>query len=346
MPPLSASTVRLLEPGDPAWEVALAKVAHDVFHTAPYADACGRMEGAAPRLLVLEGPSGGILVPILVRSLEAFGLPDHFDAASPYGYPSPLAWGTPSPQGRADLDAALVAALRERRIINLFLRLSPFLPLPGEIREILGDQEDHGLLVYIDLKEPDGGWHGMQSRIRSFVRSRERRGHRIVMDAWDTLEAVTAAYMETMERKQAPPGYLFGQAFFEQLRDAPGGHFHLATALSPEGEVMGGAFFTECQGIVHYFLTGTFERFAHESPGKLLINALREWGLAHGCSVVNLGGGLGSREDSLYHFKALFSPARARFSTLRRVIMPEVHGDLCGEISAGSFFPPYRLAGA
>jgi hypothetical protein len=73
------------------------------------------------------------------------------------------------------------------------------------------------------------------------------------------------------------------------------------------------------------------------------------WAKARGDRTLHLGGGVGGRADSLFHFKAGFSPLRHRFRTLRVVVDEDRYVALVSALDAGldpsdraGFFPLYR----
>ncbi len=349
---ISRTLTEWLKPDDPRWTEVLASVPHDFFHLPGYVDAYAAMLDGEPLLLLLDAGRSGLAVPLVKRSLAPFGpaFADYHDVVSPYGYPGPLVWGADRPEQIATLHQELAVQLKRANVVSMFLRLHPFLGPPEATLAALageGGVRWHGPVVYLDLRDPEASWHGINPANRRVIRRLIESGHQVVFDRWETLDQVLAAYAETMERHSAPGSYRFPRAFFTRLRHATGQALHLATSSTPGGEVTGGVFFTEVGGLIHYFLTGTF--FAHRalSPNKLLIDALRRWGLRRDCHTLNLGGGLGAREDSLHTFKTRFSRTTVPFYTLRRILLPEVYRSLCrdGEGDDG-FFPGYRQAEA
>lgn len=235
--------------------------------------------------------------------------------------------------------------LERARVVSLFLRLNPFLAEAEPVLEALGglgELRSPGPVVYLDLRDPEGSWSGINAGNRRAIRRGLRSGCTVAIDRWETMDEVVAAYGETMRRHEAPARYLFPASFFRLLRHGAGGHLHLATSLDPGGEVTGGVFFSEASGLIQYFLTGSFKRFAHFSPSKLLVNALRVWGLEHGCHTLNLGGGLGAGADNLFTFKIRMSKCTAKFRVLRRVVMDAPYRALsAGRDTGADFFPCY-----
>ncbi len=338
--------VGFLEPDDPRWMEVLRKVPHDLFHLPAYLKACADHEGGRPVMFVYDAGDHGLAVPLIKRSLETFGesFAGHFDLASPYGYPGPVNWGDTRQDRLAEAFANLETFLAQEKVVSLFLRLNPFLGVPDTILSQFGDVRAHGPTVYIDLRDEELSWMGIDKKNRKFISGQLADGCVVRRDEWDTVDVVIEAYYETMRRLNALPFYFFPRAFFERLMLEASDHFHLGTAYTPDGEIMGGVFFSEVNGLIQYFLTGTFTKFQALSANKLLINDLRLWGLERGHHTLHLGGGVGCAQDSLAFFKQGFSRLRARFCTFRQVLLPRVYHELAGarEAPGEDFFPAYR----
>lgn len=350
---LAPDFIGFIEGADPRWKATLARTAFDFFHLPAYLQASAGHEGGTPVLFALEAGECGLAVPLILRRLDAFGTPfaGTFDATSPYGYPGPLVWGEGWRERLPELFEAFFAFLRRERIISLFLRLNPFMGPGPEDLAALGDLKAHGPTVYMDLRDPAGTWSGIHEPNRRFITKLLKRGFTVAFDRWDTMDTVIASYYETMERLAASPFYFFPRGYFQELREGAGAHLHLATGYTPAGEILGGAFFTEVHGLIHYYLMGAFEDYLDASPSKLLVNSLRLWGLERGHRTLHLGGGQGARRDSLFEFKRRLSDLTVTFCTFRKVLLPEVYEDLARitgrQGSTSDFFPAYRIpAGA
>lgn len=338
----------LLQPGDPRWEAALTRAPHDLFHLPGYLAATSAHEGGTPVALWVSQGQAGMLIPLILRPLAPFGAAFEGlqDATSPYGYPSPLFWGEEAHW------PALVRAgwehLASQGIVSLFLRLNPFLPQGEGAFEGQAVQCEHGLTVYMDLTDPEGSWQGINSANRQAISKQLRQGHTVVFDDWSKYDQMIEAYTQTMHRLQAAPFYFFPKSYFHALRESLPHQFHLATTLTPEGEVSGGLVFSEVGGLIQYFLTGSMDAHAATSPAKLFLDGLRRWGIERGCHTLNMGGGVGaSREDGLFQFKSRFSKHMKPFKTLRKVLLPQVYEDLVrgqglAQEDLTGFFPAYR----
>lgn len=333
---------------DPRWPDALGKVRHDIFHMPGYLDACALTKVGEPLGFLIDTGAQGMLVPLIKRPLNSFGADyqEFHDVVSPYGYSGPVCWGDPDPRQFLEMFQVFLEKLRENKIVSLFLRLHPFLgPTPDLLAGLdpVGELKPQGPVVYLDLLDPEGSWNGINAGNRRAIRRSLLAGCTVSFDQWETMDQVLAAYEETMRRHDAEDQYFFPWEFFLRLRESTSPHFHLATSFNGHGAVTGGVFFSEVDGMIHYFITGTFAAYASLSPSKLLINALRLWGLERGCHTLNLGGGLGAREDNLFTFKIRLSKSTALFNTFRMVLLPDIYRELsAGAEDDGSFFPFYR----
>src|SRR5439155_151646 len=79
------------------------------------------------------------------------------------------------------------------------------------------------------------------------------------------------------------------------------------------------------------------------------------WANQNGAHTFHLGGGVGAKSDSLFHFKARFSRQRHKFATWRWIVEPEAYRELSVrkhvwnserglKAISPSFFPAYRCS--
>lgn len=348
-------TTEILEPRDPRWSTALSLVPHDVYHLAEYVAQEARREGGRGiALWTHENLAHGFL-PLVESPIPDSG--NHIDALSPYGYPGPL-FAMPenwdSHRRREFVVATLqqwLAILRTRGVVCCFLRLHPLLPVDLEALSSVGRVMHHGQTVSVDLRQgPAELWHGIRANHRNGINKAQRNGHEVVFDdAWDHLDTFIAAYVQTMSRVGAHRSYYLTRSYFADFRRALGPAAHLLLSRI-NGRIAAGALFTETNGIVQYHLGATFDEFLHLHPHKQLYHQAMLWARARGNRILHLGGGLGGNEDSLFHFKAGFSPSRHDFHTWRMVIDSSVYDRLVTVWESRSgrscrpdgYFPPYR----
>ncbi len=276
--------------------------------------------------LRISTPDGELLAPLLVREIPGA---ERLDAISPYGYP-----GFSAPPG-ARLDpeeidwsaTGLVSVFVRHRIGEPPLRgasarnqlqiADPALPRksrPSDRQQIRRNLE-HGY----EVRRSDGPRASGQ----------ERTGF-------------LAAYEETMRRAGADPRYFFGEEYFARVLAFEAAW--LFVVLEPGGEVAAGSIATRSDGALHYYLSGTAERFLDDSPMKNLVETMVEFATAEGLPL-NLGGGI-RPGDALEEFKRGFANRIEPFHTSEIVCDVAAYEKLSAGRSAGGFFPAYRAPGA
>jgi hypothetical protein len=327
-----------LDPRDARWQAALDQLDHDVHHLPRYAALeAERLEGEALGLLARSAGEIAFL-PLVLRPVPGFG----FDVTSPYGYPAPLCSAPGEPSMDALVDAS-IAALRERGVIAAFVRGHPLLTSPREALARHGTVIEQGETVWIDLGSPElVQWADHRATHRNLIRRLRREGFTVELDfACTGLDEFFAVYAATMQRVGADWSS-FGRAWIDGLVAALGQHVFLAR-VHQAGKLAAAAMFTRCRGIVQYHLSGTAEDFLDASPSRLLIDEVRRWAGGERMRALHLGGGVGSRDDSLLRFKQGFSGKRGRFWSFRAVLDPEAYRRASvGSDPSSRFFPAYR----
>jgi hypothetical protein len=339
---------------DPRWRQFLVNTQHDFYHLPDYIEFAARYEGGTPVAFLAKEQDAALLAPLLIRELPAsLGAPnDWCDAATPYGYPTPLL----VPEGNATALERFLAAFhqvgRERGIITAFFRLHPLLPLPEKALLDNGTLVEHGQTISIDLSLPlQEMWTQTSRNHRQNIRKLLRTGFQVELDRWEYLEDFIAIYRQTMERCEAEDFFYFSDSYFTDLRTVLGEDLHIWAVISPQKEVAAGGLFSAVGGIVQAHLAGTADKYLHYAPAKLMFDSARRWAKETGNTVMHLGGGVGCDDDSLFRFKAGFSKWTTDFYTFRMVLDQEKYTTLNGSWQkrcAGheedpDFFPKYRI---
>ena len=359
-----AGRLRVIDAGDETeWTRILGRVQRfDCYHTAGYhrlAELNG--EGKA-HLFVYEQGACTVALPLLIRPIEGIsgwegGGAPYFDATSVYGYPGPVMGG--AAEGGVCIQTfqrQLANELHARRVVSVFSRMNPILPETDVLRS-LGEIVFVGNTVSIPLRDPlDVQWAQFQTTLRRVITKLQKEGVQCVEDlSGESLEAFVEVYLQTMERRNAGSYYRFGLGYFKELCSALRSHVHLVVAKA-EGQVIAGALFFECEGIVQYHLSGTRNEYLKAAPMKLVIDTARRWAAARGCEYLHLGGGVGAAEDSLFHFKAGFSQTRHAFSCWKWVVNEGAYAEITTAVrehqrlaglrpSVSNYFPAYRGGG-
>jgi hypothetical protein len=335
----------LLEPRARDWQEALAGAGHDMYHVADYVVHDARHYGGTPTAFRYEHDGARLLMPLIVRDVPGSGLRD---AVSPYGYPGPVS-NVPDDLGFWDRACtAMVETLRDAGIVSVFVRTHPLLPAPLSVLERFGALVRHGETVSMDLTvSVEEMWRQTRSDHRNHINRARRDGTRVVFDDWDRLGEWVAVYHDNMRRVGATPYYYFTREHLAALHDTVGDRMHLAVALEGD-EVVGGNTFFEYDGIATGYVSST-RRARNRYADELLYDEVRRWCKNRGDIVFHLGGGKGGNNDSLFSYKAGFSPNRHPFHTWRLVTDPDAYRELVRHARPGAdpedltaTFPSYR----
>ena len=346
-------TADFISPADSRWLGVIGRAPHDVYHLPEYAACCARHEHGTPCAFYAESGGRELLIPLLIRPLpDDIGAPPGWhDAASPYGYPGPIAT---QPFDRDWIEQSLrrfQALARENRILTAFLRLHPLRGIPPETIAACGSTVHHGDVVYVDLtRTPDQIWADTCTNHRRNIKRMLEAGFSETIDDWSAYSAFAALYRATMDRVNASPFYFFTDAYFHDLRATLPTQLHLFTIREPHGEIAAAGLFTNTNGIVEYHLSGTAAAFRQHAPSKLMLDAVRRWAKTTGAAVMNFGGGTGGQVNSLFEFKTGFSRLRAPFHTVRMIFDAPLYAALTTNASerngltpsVDGFFPVYR----
>lgn len=350
-PAMSRFTFAELGVEDTRWSEALARVDHDVYHLPGYLALEARRMGGRAIAALVGWDDEALLVPLVARDVDGGNARD---LSSPYGYAGLLT------SGRSDAVLALEAIqflldeLRQRGYCSLFLRLHPIL------NASVGGLPSHavhetGATVVVDLTRPaDELWRGVRKSELHQARRLERRGLEVRFEtAGAALDDFYDIYLETMHRVSAAPVYFeFDLGYFLELASALGERLVLCTVREGD-EVLAAKLYTRSSGIVQNLLGGTRTGALSTQPSVLeTIEAMRYF-RERGARVLHLGGGVGGRKDSLFHFKEGFSHEVVPYRTMRVILDGETYerysaerarelGVGVGELAEHEFFPLYR----
>jgi len=355
---LSPSAVQAQE-----WDKLVSQAySYDFYHLSGYHQLAEKLgEGKAIFLAYQEGEYF-IGLPLLLRNLSYIEGLERFnwlDATSVYGYAGPVSSHHELPKSViCNFIEKISDYLYNNRIVSVFSRLHPILGNHSIIKDI-GEVSYMGETVAINLNtELSEQWQYYSSNHKRNIKKLRRLKARVFLDKkLAFLEKFWELYTETMQRVKASNHYFFSLDYFKSLFNINNTtnfcSFHLFLCEIEENIVSGGIF-SECNGIVQYHLGATANVWLKYAPLKLVFDEVRLWAYRRGNRWFHLGGGVGATQDSLFRFKAGFSPIRFPFYTWKWIIRPKVYETLVrarqnwyeslGKTfpSNKNFFPKYR----
>ena len=355
--------VRVLTSDDPSWDDWVRMAPSDIYHTRAY-HTYSRISGEGePFLIVIGDEAGGLAWPYLLRPIpDVTGHYGRMDVHSVYGYPGPVTWGSLDATAlSAEAREVITGVWREQGAVSAFTRFHPLLDNAELGRRVLRNTSvGHnatgvvrtGTTISVDLDDSvDDIRCGYGRDLRRRIDRARACGLRTTHDAeWRHFDDFVRLYHETMVRSGATDYYFFGDAGFRNLRAQLGESLHLLVTMA-DGDVVSAGLFTEFGGIVEWYLVGSSDKIDHLSPAKVLVDDAIEWAKARGNRVLHIGGGRGSRQDSLFWFKSRFSPQHHPYHIGRWVLDGAEYDHLVrvrsseltpGYVLDSAFFPEYR----
>ena len=269
---------------------------------------------------------------------EAEGL---YDLATPYGYGGWLFEGSVP----GDFGDEYSAFCREQNIVSEFVR---FNPMTGNCEDCKGfyDTVQLGETVYIDLKDEDSVWSSFSSKNRNVIRKAVKEG--VVIKSTDEpwiIDEFMEIYHATMDRDCAADYYYFKREYYESIFTGLKDNYRFFYAEYDEKIIAVSIILMGC-GRLHYHLSASRKEYQRYAPTNLLLWEVCKFGIENGYGSFHLGGGVGSKEDSLYKFKKAFNRnENKRFAIGRTVFNIETYDALVKsreKIENPGFFPLYR----
>ena len=354
--------VRVVSPTDSRWQDLLDTVPHDFYHLPGYLALEAARHNAIPEAIIIKDDEKVFFLPYLIRDCSSILNSNEsdriYDVVSPYGYPGILV-------NQAGENADFIKRClnltykcwNEKNICSAFIRLHPILNSYVDISFFDSDKFvfcNQGNVVTCDLtKELKDIWKQIRSSHRTKINKLTRAEFIVKIGTVDEyLDVFVDVYRETMDRVHAADAYYFTQAYFETLAQTLGDRMKVCV-VEINGEVVATSLITELNGIVQYYLGGTRTDFLRQSPATIMFKYIIEWAKKRNNILLNLGGGLGGKHDSLYHFKAGFSDESHPFSTIKTIVDREKYSRLVAarseslgrsstDVENTSFFPAYR----
>lgn len=362
----SIITTTVISPTDLAWQQCLQALPHDFYHLAAYLQLEADRYRAQPEAIVICEGEAIFFLPYLIRDcLQTRNTSEGesekiYDAISPYGYPGMLV--SPAGQNSKFINKSLQLIRKnwqQRNICSAFIRLHPLLnsyvnaDIPNDEDFVVCEQ---GSVVVVNLaNDKDEIWQQIRSSHRTKINRLKRAGFEAKVGSVDRyLDVFMEIYRETMDRVNATSSYYFTNDYFRGLVAALGDRLNICV-VETNKRVVAASLITESSGIAQYHLGGTRTEFLPQSPTTIMFNSTIEWAKSRNNRYLNLGGGLGGYQDSLYHFKSGFSQLNKQFMTMKVIVDRDAYDRLTylrakslglpiSEIKNAAFFPAYRAS--
>ncbi|MBT8181746.1 MAG: GNAT family N-acetyltransferase [Eudoraea sp.] len=322
----------------------------EFYHTYDY-HYLSKKVNETPVLIEYTEQENTILLPLLIRKIEGT---EYFDATSVYGYSGPSCRNIKGSFDHSLFKKELQSLFLEMNIVSVFSRLNPFVNYQENILKGMGEITSLGKIVYIDLtKDLDEQKAGYHRRLRTYINKARKQCSVRLAESNAEIEEFIAMYYENMKRVNAEESFFYDKEYFFNLLKAKEFETDLLLAIHNDSrEIIGGAMFIKKNKIVQYHLSGTKTEFLAFNAIKLLIDEMRIRATKENYNYLNLGGGVGTKEDSLFYFKAGFSKDYKTFKLWKYIVNERVYEELDLKKhqkdfatvfkSSHEYFPSYR----
>ncbi|MBS9463877.1 GNAT family N-acetyltransferase [Flagellimonas sp. 389] len=319
----------------------------DFYHTHDY-HSLSKLEEEEPKLIVYRNQDKTILLPLLIRPVKNT---KYFDATSVYGYAGPLTKNITKEFDPRDFHLKLTSFLNDENIVSVFTRLNPFIPYQKQVLKELGNIDELGKVVYIDLMQEESDQISGYSKItKRYLKKLEKLCYVKRSNHQKDILKFVNLYYENMDRVDAGSEYYFEESYFFKLVNSSEFQAELVFIhMKDTHKAIAAAIIVKTNGaIVQYHISGTLMKHLKISPIRFLIHKMRMNSVEENYRFFNLGGGLGGQNDSLFQFKSSFSKNYRNFGVWKFVVDQNVYSDLCKKNIMGvnkkvkDFFPLYR----
>jgi serine/alanine adding enzyme len=277
-----------------------------------------------PECFVYRDPELLVLYPYLRRPIT--GTP-WSDITSAYGYGGFIA--QPRDGDLAAFHEAFCAYCRREGIVSEFVRFHPAFDNQANGAASLLELRYHQPVVSVDYTEAGVRFEGaIKKEVWKKLRRAGQHGVQVITDeSGEYTEEFIRLYEGTMEMRHATAFYYFDHAFFRRMHELLGSRSVTFVALH-EGRMIGGLLVLFSDSVGYNFLSCSDYTYNHLGTNELLQFTALEWAERRPLAGYLLGGGRNG-EDSLFQFKAKFSPLRKRFFIGKRIHLQGIYRDLC-----------------
>lgn len=313
-------TSQFVHSTDEKWQQVKEAAQHDFYHLPEYVKLDADQVGGKAVCWIMESDSYTVWIPLIERKL-----PDniskgknYYDLTSPYGYPGILFDRPVFPHQLNDVIRRFKNDAGEHNYITTFIRMNPIINPFSWQQDDLIRQRYHGFTITVPLFESFQIIRkGYSQNHRKNIRQLNNDGFTFSINSHCSCKEFISIYIQTMDRLNASDYYYFSEDYFHSLFEILDDKLLLALVHSPDGKAVSGGLLTDFNGIIQSHLTATRTAYLEHAPSKLLFDGIIQQAVNMERKWLHLGGGLNSREDSLYRFKKGFSPIKNQFSTLR-----------------------------
>lgn len=306
----NALTVLTLDEADRWGEIVRSFQNYDIYYLPGYVKAFEIHGDGQPLLFYYEGGNVRGINVVMKRDVALDARFEgkirentYFDFSTPYGYGGWLVEGSTD---NIKLFDTYESWCRENHIVSEFVRYHPV--LGNHIySESFCEVMSLGETVSMDLSSEEVIWNNLTSKNRNMIRKAKKNGIKIYHGNFPEIyKTFHGIYNATMDKDNADSYYYFDSSFYQSIMDDLPYNAQVFHAVL-NGKVIAASIMLAANGRMNYHLSGSVREYRNLAPTNLLLYEAALWGCENEYQTFHLGGGLGSKEDSLYRFKKGFN---------------------------------------
>lgn len=329
---------------------------YDVYYLSGYTKAFKLHGDGEPTLIYYHDEEIRAINVVMKRDIEndknfkgKIGSQTLFDITTPYGYGGFIFEGTPNNSNLKKLNEEYSHYCCSKNMISEFVRFHPVLEnskMNNEIYEVI----DLGKTITMNLISKEQIWNDLSSKNRNVIRKAIKSGVEIYWGRSPKLiDEFIPLYNATMNKDDATDYYYFNKEFYNSVLDDLKYNSLIFYALYDQ-KIVSISMIIFGNDNMHYHLSASDREHQNLAATNLLLYEAACWGCENGYKSFHLGGGLGSKEDSLFKFKKAFNKnSETYFSIGKKIFNQEKYDKLIGirekdmeDNFETSFFPRYR----
>lgn len=271
-----------------------------------------------------------------------------FDITTPYGYGGFIIEGILNDNSLKKINKEYSDYCRSKNIISEFVRFHPVLKnskINSEIYEVI----DLGKTITMDLISKEQIWNDLSSKNRNVIRKAIKSGVEVYWGRSPKLiDDFIPLYNATMNKDDATDYYYFNKEFYESVLEDLRYNSLIFYALYDQ-KIISMSMILFGNDNMHYHLSASDREHQSLAATNLLLYEAACWGCENGYKSFHLGGGLGSKEDSLFKFKKAFNKNSGTYFSIGKKIFNKEKYDELTKIREKNFnnintnfFPQYR----
>jgi hypothetical protein len=324
------------------WDKVLTNFSYyDCYHTYDY-HLVGKKIGEQPLLLYYKAESVLIALPLLKRPIRNT---NYYDLTSVYGYAGPILGGKITKKEFVFFQNELRLFCEKEDIVSIFTRLNPYINGQVECLEGIGETIKVGDIVNVNLTKTLAEQRSdYSSTTKRYVNKARKLCTIKKSNSKEDIQIFKNLYHENMSRVNADDYYFFSEKYFFDILSSESFKTEVVYAvLNETQEIISGVITIKTKNITHYHLSGTSTKHLKINPLRLLLDELRISATNEKQLYLNLGGGLGAKNDALFSFKSSFSKEYKEFKVWKFIANEKAYNSLLKNTEGSStFFPAYR----